>query len=90
MPLTNAQRQAAYRVRHLKDADGLGERLNMVVSVDAKNQLQRLASCYGVTQRQLIERVLADAQREVLNKLDSERANAYYDHALTLGVVAEG
>jgi hypothetical protein len=88
MALTNAQRQAAYRVRHLKDTEGLGERLNMVVSVDAKNQLKRLASCYGVTQRQLIERLLADAQSQALNTLNGTQANAYYDCTLTLSVTA--
>ena len=40
---TNAERQKAYRQRHLQDVDGTGGRLNLIVSVQAKAQLGRLA-----------------------------------------------
>ena len=52
MAQTNATRQAAYRQRHLHDEGGTGERLNVVIDLHAKRALERLASCYGVTQRQ--------------------------------------
>lgn len=88
MVLTSAQRQAAYRQRHLKDVDGSGERLNMIVSAAAKMQLKRLAASYGVTQRVLIERLLATAQAEVLSGLTAEQHNAYVDCTLKLNVTA--
>ena len=88
MVLTSAQRQAAYRARHLKDEDGKGERLNMIVSATAKTQLKRLAKSYGVTQRVLVERLLDDAQAQVLSGLTGEQQNAYADCTLKLNVTA--
>ena len=83
---TNATRQAAYRQRHLHDDDGTGERLNVVIDLHAKRALERLASCYGVTQRAILERVLATAEQEALTK--SARfprgQDDYYDKKLQL------
>ena len=75
---SNAARQAAYRQRHLHDVDGEGERINMVVTVQAKAQLERLARHYGVTQREVLARVLADAERKVVDKLNRAEENVYY------------
>jgi hypothetical protein len=51
MVTSNAKRQSAYRKRHLHDEDGNCERINQLVSLHAKKALERLAKCYGVTQR---------------------------------------
>ena len=75
---SNAARQAAYRQRHLHDIDGQGERTNMVVTVQAKAQLERLARHYGVTQREVIARVLADAERTVMDGLGRGGEKTYY------------
>jgi hypothetical protein len=75
---SNAARQAAYRQRHLHDVDGQGERINMVVSVQAKAQLECLATHYGVTQRELLARVLADAERKVVDGLGRGDERTYY------------
>ena len=77
-PMTNAQRQAAYRKRHLQDVEGQGDRINMVVSVQAKVQLTRLATYYGVTRRELVVRVLADAESRVVDGLSRAAEKAYY------------
>jgi hypothetical protein len=77
-PMTNAQRQAAYRKRHLQDVDGQGDRINMVVSVQAMAQLTRLATHYGVTQRELVARVLAEAESKVVDGLSRAAQKAYY------------
>ena len=66
MAKSNAERQAAYRVRHLKDEGGKGERLNLVIDVHAKCALERLAACYGVTQRAILERMLREAEQEAV------------------------
>jgi hypothetical protein len=55
MAKTNAQRQSDYRARHLKDLDGQAERLNLLVNLHAKRALERLAACYAVTQREVLE-----------------------------------
>jgi hypothetical protein len=65
-PLNNAQRQAQYRARHLLDVEGKAERLNTVIELSAKRALERLASCYGVTQRAMIERLISEAERSTL------------------------
>lgn len=85
---TNAERQAAYRARHLASVDGQGERLNLIVGVQAKRALERLASCYGVTQRAMIEKLLQQAESAALDaaqNLPNGQAD-YYDSKLKLSV----
>ena len=82
MAKTNAERQRAYRARHLHDIDGGGERINTVIKVSAKRSLERLTACYGVTQREMIERLIADAQTKVLRKLTPAQQERYYDRTL--------
>ena len=81
MPKTNAERQAAYRQRHLHDVDGSCERINVVVSLEAKFALARLASCYCITQRHVLERVLMRVQRDTLAQIPGQES-AYYDQKL--------
>jgi hypothetical protein len=89
MAMTNAQRQAAYRVRQLKSDDVLAQRLNLMIDLHAKCALERLALCYGVTQRAILETLLIQAQRAVIERLDAmpELPNAaiqYYDKCLPI------
>jgi hypothetical protein len=79
MGKSGAQRQAEYRQRHLKDETGALERLNLLVQVSAKRQLERLAYCYGVTQRAMLERLLAEAERATLDALSPEEQDDYLD-----------
>lgn len=65
--MSNAERQAAYRKRHLQDADGQGERLNMVVPVQARAQLIRLARHSNSSQRELLARMLAETESKVVD-----------------------
>ena len=76
----NAERQAAYRARHLHSPETVdAERLNTVVSISAKQALVRLARHYGVTQRAMLERLLADAENAVVDRLKGKAQSAYYD-----------
>lgn len=86
MSKTNAERQAAYRARHLKDEHGKGERLNTLIDLHAKRALERLAACYGVTQRAMLERLLAQAELLALQEasnLPNGQAD-YYDGKLRM------
>ncbi|MEX0709407.1 MAG: RepB family protein [Woeseia sp.] len=67
MAQSAAERQRAYGRRHLDE--GNAERLNVVVRVQAKRQLERLARRRGVTQRELLEMLLAAAERRVVARL---------------------
>ncbi len=69
---TSAERQAAYRQRHLQDVDGHGERLNMVISVQAKAQLKRLARHAGITQRSMLELLLEKAENQVVARMKDQ------------------
>lgn len=55
--------------RHLIDEDGTGEGLNVVINIHAKQVLERLAACYGVTQREAIERLVLHAERAALDRV---------------------
>ncbi|WP_153111155.1 hypothetical protein [Propionivibrio limicola] len=81
MGKSNAERQAAYRDRHFKAIHGGLERLNLAVSVPAKAQLERLASCYAVTQREVLETLLAQAERRLLESLPASEHSQYYDQS---------
>jgi len=87
MRKSNAERQRAYRDRHLMltdESDELLERINQMVSLPAKNALKRLASYYGVTQRALLESAIANAERALFDTLPGEHQNDYYDMKITL------
>ena len=84
MAQTTAERQAAYRARHLHDEGGTGERLNVVINLHAKRALERLASSYGVTQLAMLEQIIAAAESEALKKSARlpKGQDDYYDKKL--------
>jgi hypothetical protein len=87
MKKSNAQRQRNYRDRHLKqigEEQEMLERINQMVSLSAKNSLKRLASCYGVTQRAMLERAIEEMENKLLSTLPNTRQNDYYDMKITL------
>jgi hypothetical protein len=68
MAMSSAERQAAYRERHLKDENGKGERLSLVIDLHAKRALERVAACYGLTQRAMLERLLVQAEQAAVER----------------------
>ncbi|MBK1736288.1 hypothetical protein CKO15_13665 [Halorhodospira abdelmalekii] len=84
---TNAQRQRAYRQRHLKEFDDdveMLERINMMAHHGAKTGLKRLAHYYGVTQRALLEQIIDEATNRVLSTLASAQQADFYGMKITL------
>lgn len=81
MAKTPAERQKEYRAkRQFAGEDGNGERrITAYVSTRAALALQRLAKSYGVTQRDLLERLLVTEEDKVLKglKLDSPEGGKY-------------
>lgn len=73
---TSAERQAAFRQRHL--AEGNAERLNVIVDVSAKRQLERLARHRGTTQRAVIETLLAEAERRATARMQPAAEGEYF------------
>ena len=84
MPPTNAQRQAAYRARHLQAVDGEGVRLNMIINTHAKCALERLASAHGLTQRAMLERLLVLAEQRTVAALPAPLRTDYNEQRLSL------
>jgi hypothetical protein len=87
MRKSNAQRQRHYRDRHLKqigEQHPMLERINHMVSLHAKASLKRLAACYGVTQRAMLEMAIEAMEKTLLSRLPSEHQNDYYDMKITL------
>jgi hypothetical protein len=76
MPSSNAERQRRYRQRHL--VEGTDTRLNTVVSPHAKAALVRLAKHYAVTERAMLERLLTEAESELVQGFSTSKQKQYY------------
>lgn len=77
---TGAERQAAYRRRHLDEIDSLDSaRLNMIVPIATKRALERLARRYAVTQRIMLEGLVEEAERAAIRELSNAEMRRYYD-----------
>lgn len=80
MTKTNAERQKAYRLRR---NEGEGDRrLNTWITSNADLALDRLAKHYGVTKRQMIERLACEADDTILKSLDDTGADNYIEAPL--------
>jgi hypothetical protein len=82
MAKSTAERQAAYRERQdSRGIDGNGQRrLSMWLSTGAAFAMARLASRYGVTQRNLVENMLLAEDERVLATMmiDTPEWNTYF------------
>lgn len=74
----NAKRQAEYRKRHLKE--GSDQRLNVILGSAAKLALERMAKLHGVSNKELLERVLLETQSQLIADMDGEQQARYYSH----------
>lgn len=72
----NAKRQAEYRKRHIKE--GSDQRLNVILDLQAKLALERMAKLQGVSNKELLERVLLETQSQLLANMNDEQQNRYY------------
>jgi len=81
MALTAAQRQAKYRANRATAGDNGERRLSTWISTAALMALKRLTAHNGTTQRDMIERLLLEADQSVIDSLCSneEELNRYID-----------
>lgn len=75
--LPGTLRQREYRKKHLKE--GNDQRLQVILSPEAKLAMDRMAKYYTTTRKDILERVLLDAQDALLKKLNEEKAELYRD-----------
>ncbi len=78
---TNAGRQAAYRARRAQAGDNGERRINTWVTTGAALALGRLANHYAVTRKEMLERLILEADEGIIDTLDpeSEQWRAYFD-----------
>jgi hypothetical protein len=81
--MTGAQRQAAYRQRRKAGQLGAPDapdetELKAWITTDAFLQLARQARHYGVTKREMLERVIGDGQTETLDEIRGKAAEDAY------------
>lgn len=74
MAKTPAERQKEYRAqRQFAGEDGNGERrINAWVSTRAVLALDRLARSYGVTKREMLERLIVGAEDKLVEEMKSD------------------
>jgi len=77
---SNAQRQADYRARHLKDENNQLERLSLLVDLHVKRALERLACCYGVTQKAMLERLVMQANQRAQQQAAESSPDGHADY----------
>ena len=77
-PKSPAERQAAYRARRRSE---YGFRVSLFLPETAGRQLQRLARHEGLTQAELLAKLLADADAAVLDTLDDHGIAGYFGAA---------
>lgn len=80
-PMTNAERQAAYRARKLgtEDIESAGSVLNMVVPYKAKWTLKRLAAHSGKSMVDVLAELVQKEEDRVTKKLDPKAWTQYFD-----------
>ena len=78
MALTNVEKQARCRERHL-GAVGEKARVQLVLSAATKAQLGRLANHNGYTVTAMIEKMAADTEQRIVARLNPKVLKAYYD-----------
>jgi hypothetical protein len=78
--MTAAERQAAYRKNRAIAGENGERRLNTWVTTGTALSLARLARHYGVTNRKILERLIAAADDKITAKLDPTSAawDAYF------------
>jgi hypothetical protein len=82
MGMSNAERQAAYRARRpYEGPGGNGERrVNTWVSTGATLALERMSRRYGVTRKEMLEKLIMDAAERIEKNMTEEELEAYYDY----------
>jgi hypothetical protein len=76
--LTNAEKQARYRERHL-GADGEKVRVGLNLIAGTRAKMGRLARHRGYTITALVEELVERAERQVTARLSPRALKAYYD-----------
>lgn len=72
MAKSSAERQATYRKARAIAGENGERRINTWISTGSALALARLSRRYGVTQRQMIERLVLEEDRKIRDALDPD------------------
>lgn len=72
MAKTTAERQATYRKERLLAGESGERRINTWVTTSAHMALSRLANRYGVTKREMLERLINEADQQIEDTLKTD------------------
>jgi hypothetical protein len=84
MVMTNAEKQRAYRDRHL-GFHGEKSRMQLVLSVRARFQLERIARHKGYSVTALVEELAAEVERGIIDRMTLKERQAYFDAGAVTG-----
>ena len=74
MALTNAEKQRNFREKCRENFDF---RIQAVVSLDAKKALERLSRHYGLTQKEMLERLINEENNRATERMDANTFKKY-------------
>jgi hypothetical protein len=74
MPETNAIRQRRYRDSRQTAGENGERRLNTYVTTATALALRRLSCRYGVTKREMVQRLVAEADDMIIQTLDMDKS----------------
>jgi hypothetical protein len=78
MAMTNAEKQRAYRERHL-GFNGEKSRMQLVLSVRSRFQLERVARHKGYSVTALVEELAAQVEQRIINRMTPRQHQEYFD-----------
>jgi predicted DNA-binding ribbon-helix-helix protein len=78
MALSNSEKQARYRERHL-GVDGEKVRVGLILNATTRAKMDRLARHKGYTITALVEELVESAERRVTSRLTSKALKVYLD-----------
>jgi hypothetical protein len=79
MALTNAEKQASWRERHLKNGNDTKLRAQFIFDASTRAQLKRIGRHKGCSVTSLIKEWAASAGRRITHQLTGKALKQYYD-----------
>lgn len=79
-PKTDAERAAAYRKRVIQGENAPCTRLQTIISKRAKARLESAAAKYGLSMRELLEKLASEAERVLCGEDEAEVKRQSYQH----------
>jgi hypothetical protein len=84
MAMTNAEKQRAYRERHL-GFHGEKSRVQLVLNIRARFQLERVARHKGYSVTALVEKLAEQVERQIIDQMTLKQRREYFEGGAVTG-----